>query len=341
MGAHPYYGLSPESYWKTGVEGQHPLTIKNLYKKRFEIRKSTRIATAGSCFAQHVAKHLKAHSFTVLDMEPAPYKMMPETAQAFGYGAFSARYGNIYVVRHLLQLIEDAANPDSAHVEVWRKEGRFYDALRPSIEPEGFPTLEEAVEHRQQHLKKVLEMLKWTDLFIFTLGLTEAWMSRVSGRVFPTAPGVIAGEFKDSEVTFVNFGFNEIYSDFVSVRKILKTFNPEMQFLLTVSPVPLTATSSKRHVLEASTYSKSVLRAVAGQLYQDYEDVDYFPSYELIGTHFSRAMFYRSNLRTVEDAGVEAVMRLFFSEHRLSEAGKVIMDKVDPHCEDALLEAFA
>ncbi|WP_428660504.1 GSCFA domain-containing protein [Reyranella sp.] len=53
-----------------------------------------------------------------------------------------------------------------------------------------------------------------------------------------------------------------------------KRRRPGVRFLLTVSPVPLKASASQNHVLAATTYSKSVLRAVAGQLADTYDDVD-------------------------------------------------------------------
>ena len=39
--------------------------------------------------------------------------------------------------------------------------------------------------------------------------------------------------------------------------------NPKARLVLTVSPVPLAATASGSHVLPATIYSKSVLRAAA------------------------------------------------------------------------------
>jgi hypothetical protein len=57
------------------------------------------------------------------------------------------------------------------------------------------------------------------------------------------------------------------------------------------------------------------LRAAAGQLYESKADIDYFPSFEIIGTPWSRGFFYDSNLRTVNPGGVEAVMRVFFDQH--------------------------
>ena len=50
------------------------------------------------------------------------------------------------------------------------------------------------------------------------------------------------------------------------LRDLLRDYNENMRFILTVSPVPLVATAGSEHVLAATLYSKSVLRAVAGFL---------------------------------------------------------------------------
>jgi hypothetical protein len=105
-------------------------------------------------------------------------------------------------------------------------------------------------------------------------------------------------------------------------------------------------------VLQASTYSKAVLRAVAGKLADTEEDVDYFPSYEIITNPALRSMFYRQNLRSVSPEGVNSAMQTFLrvigivdlpsnsgksSEiTELSHAGAQ-----DPQCEEYLLEAFS
>jgi hypothetical protein len=150
---------------------------------------------------------------------------------------------------------------------------------------------------------------------VFTFGLTEGWVHRESGTAYPTAPGTIAGSFDADVYAFKNFTSAEILEDFIKFRALVKEHNPNLRFILTVSPVPLTATASDDHVLVATTYSKSVLRAVAGELYSQFSDVDYFPSYEMIASPFSRAAFYEANLRSVSEEGVEAVMRVFFQEH--------------------------
>jgi GSCFA family len=365
----PYENRDPKSFWRSGVSETNPLTIGDLYEKKFEIAAGDKIATAGSCFAQHVARHMRASGFQVLDVEPAPAALSEETAKLFGYGIYSARYGNIYSARQLLQLAQDAHAGSVEPADVWTKDGRFYDALRPNIEPNGFESLEEALALRREHLDKVQELFKQTNVLVFTFGLTEAWMDKNTGRVFPTAPGTIAGVYDPDVHVFKNFSYNEVYDDFVAFRELVRGWNPTLRILLTVSPVPLTATATDHHVLVATTYSKSVLRAVAGDLAANHDDIDYFPSYEMVASPWSRGFFYENNLREVSNAGVETVMRVFFSQHRPPAGGNAVApvapveDRAerrerrrkekeqrkgrrdeagedDAVCEDVLLEAF-
>lgn len=347
----PYRNLASHAFWKTGVQGLDPKDFPALYKKKFSITPTDRIATAGSCFAQHIARVLRGKGYPLVDAEPAPPGMTTPTAQSFGYGLYSARYGNIYNVRQLLQLLQEAKGAFAPAEAVWERNGRYFDALRPSVEPEGLESREEVQAHRARHLRAVRRMVVSMDVFIFTFGLTEAWLHRESGTVYPTAPGTIAGDFDPETFEFKNFTFREIYDDFLAVRRILNRRNPNMRFLVTVSPVPLTATASDEHVLAATIYSKSVLRAVAGQLSKEFDDIDYFPSYELIAAHPSRGAFYEHNLRTVSSAGVATAMNLFLSQHNSHEAlapapGRrrrvVDEDDEDPViCEEILLEAYA
>ena len=62
---------------------------------------------------------------------------------------YSARYGNIYTVRQLLQLAQEVAGEWNPENYIWEKDGKFYDALRPAVEPEGLNSPEEVIEHRQ------------------------------------------------------------------------------------------------------------------------------------------------------------------------------------------------
>lgn len=340
------YDTQPEhAFWRKGVAERDPLHPGDLYQPRFKLRRSDRIVTAGSCFAQNIGRALRGAGLDVLDAEPLPKFVPQNLASKFGYGIYSARYGNIYTSRHLRQLLSEACGEVSPALPVWEKDGRFYDAQRPGVEPEGLPDEETVLAHRAAHLVTVKDVFEKADVFIFTFGLTECWLHRESGTVYPTAPGVIAGSYDDAVFEFKNLGFNQVLADFNAVRKQLMAWNPKIRILVTVSPVPLTATAAPQHIELATCYSKSVLRAVCGTLVSKYRNVDYVPSFELITSPKARGQYFAPNLRNVTGAGVSAAMKMFLGAHGISGKSNPPAPPAhaatDPVCEDALMEAFA
>ena len=333
----PYAAQPDRAFWKRSVSNRHSTEIKELFHGLAGLE-DAKFATAGSCFAQHLGKALKARDLRYMDYEPPPPFLtsraraddpLPPLGAAgdigqFGYGLFSCRYGNIYSVKQLWQLAEEAFGVRQPVESIWTKGARYYDALRPSIEPEGFGSPEEVLVLRKAHLSKVKALFTDLDVFVFTLGLTETWVSTKDGTAYPMAPGVIAGEYNVSDYELKNFRYTEIYDDMVKFITALRMVNPSAKLLLTVSPVPLAATATDKHVLVATTYSKSVLRSVAGDLAQDIEGVDYFPSFEIITGQPSRHMYYNPDLRTVCQAGVTEVMRHFFADYADHQAPKAV-----------------
>lgn len=350
MSSSPYSGLEPRAFWRSAVTDRAPLDPGDIYTPRFRIRRKARIVTAGSCFAQHVGRTLKGAGYNVLDTEPPPPGMTNETAQKFGYNLYSARYGNIYTVRQLLQLLDEAEGASSPALPVWERNGRFYDACRPSVEPDGLDSPEQVAAHRKDHLAAVLEAFRAAEVFVFTFGLTEAWVHTETGTVYPTAPGTIAGQHDPAVFSFKNYTYREIMSDFVEFRRRMMAHNPGMTFLITVSPVPLTATASGQHVEVATCYSKSVLRAVCGDLHDRFRNVDYYPSFEIITSQNARGAYYEANKRNVSEQGVATAMGVFLKAQGAGPGGGAAAraPRQEPEaqpagdvvCEEALLDAF-
>jgi hypothetical protein len=348
----PYENLPRTAFWRTGVAGHAPDAIPGLYRRKFALDRTTPVATAGSCFSQHLSRHLRARGFKVVDAEPPPPGLSVEDQGRFGFGIFSARYANIYTARQLKQIVLEAFGEFTPADDVWEKDGRYYDALRPSVEPEGLSSPEIVRRHRAWHLTRIAKVIENARVFIFTMGLTEAWTHAASGTVYPTAPGTIAGRYDPHVHLFRNFTFQEIYEDLKEFFAFVRSRNPELKFLLTVSPVPITATMSGEHVLSATVRAKSVLRAVAGQLFDEHDAVDYYPSYEIIAGPQAKGVFYNDNLRTIRPEGVAAAMAGFLAEHDPDgappqEAASAELQLPeddaagDAICEDILLDAFA
>jgi hypothetical protein len=282
---------------------------------RFKLSLSHKIATAGSCFAQHISRRISELGFNYFVTERGDH-LSAEDRVRLNYGVFSARFGNIYTARQLLQLFEEALGNGPPRSEAWlRSDGRYVDAFRPAICPEGYSSPEEVANERSEHLQHVRQLFQECEILIFTLGLTEGWTNVASGDVYPLPPGVAGGEFKESEHGFVNFTISDVVSDLSFFLAKLKIANPSVQVLLTVSPVPLIATYENRHVLVSTTYSKSVLRVAAEEMVRQFEWVDYFPSYELITGNFNLGRYYEDDLRQVNRMGISHAMRCFVGNY--------------------------
>lgn len=312
---HPYTALPDRCFWSRLNAAPGP--VDPVASVDLVLDTSTRIATAGSCFAQHIARHLRAAGFAVMDTEPAHPVISPDVAAQFGHGVYSARYGNIYTARQLLQLAQRATGAFTPAEDVWTgPEGSFIDPFRPTIQPCGFADADALTRDREGHLAAVRRLFAEAEVLIFTLGLTEAWCARADGAVFPLAPGVVGGRYDPEAHAFVNFDVDDVVRDMRAALDVMRADNPDLQVILTVSPVPLAATArADQSVITASSYSKAVLRVAAERLVQQDNAVHYFPSYEIITGAHARGRYFAKDLRQVERAGVRHVMEVFTRHH--------------------------
>lgn len=347
----PYSNQPRKAFWRSCRNDENFLA-RELYTPKHGLKPGHKIATAGSCFAQNIGRFIKASDLDFIDVEPAPDVLRDTARQPFGYDLFSARYGNIYTPCQFRQLLEDCTRLTVHDAAVWHKDDRVFDALRPNVEPMGYGSVDQMRIHRIEHLRRVRSIFENVDTFIFTMGLTESWQHTTTGLAFPSVPGLIAGQFDPGVHSFVNFGFSETLTHMLDAIALMRQMAPDIKVILTVSPVPLTATATDHHVLRATTYSKAVLRAVAEEIVLQDPQVDYFPSFEMItGAPFA-ANAYGENLRTVTSSAIDMVMDVFFSAHpdlaqpdlgpasRVQAAAGDDEPRQDDICEEALLEAF-
>ena len=316
MSRHAYSDLPDHCFWRESIAAPAPQDVDPVVSAKFRIAPSDRVATAGSCFASYVSRRLAASGFSYFVTEPAHPAFEAALAERFNYGVYTARYGAIYTARHLRQLLQRAYGLYLPEEDVWRGQGlRVIDPYRPQIQPNGFSSAAELAADRKQHFAAVRLAVERMDVFVFTLGLTEAWVSARDGTVFPLCPGVAGGEFDPARHKFRNFDVGEVAADLAWTLDFIASKNPRARTILTVSPVPLAATAEDRSVLVSTTYSKSVLRVAAEQISRQHRRVAYFPSYEIVTGAFARGGYFAADLRSVTQAGVDHVMRLFMQHY--------------------------
>lgn len=321
--SHPYRGKPDYQFWRKDPALTDPSAFDPVVSPGFRITPADAVVTAGSCFAQHVARFLAANGFNFLVTEQLNPVFDPEIAKAFNYGLFPARYGNLYTARQLKQLLERAYGLFQPLVEAWEgPAGCVVDPFRPQIQPGGYLSAVELAADRREHLAAVRRAFEEMDVFVFTLGLTEAWLDKRDGAVYPLAPGVAGGEFDPEIHGFHNFNVEETVADMQSSIDFIRACNPDVRIILTVSPVPLNATAVDRHVFTSTTYSKAVLRIAAEEICKNNPDCEYFPSYEIITSPFVRGQYYADDCREVRPEGVAHVMANFLRHYAEGRADK-------------------
>lgn len=308
--SNPYKNIDDYRFWSRAMTAPAPAHVDPVVLAR-RIGFDDKVATMGSCFAQHLARHIQRSGLNYYVAESAPDGMNEALARERNYGVFSARYGNVYTVRQAVQLFDRAFGGFEPVDDVWRRGEHFVDAFRPQIEPEGWESAAAVRLAARTHLNDVRNVFARCDWFVFTLGLTEAWRSKLDGAVYPMAPGVAGGTFDPERYEFINFTAQQVTDDLVQLIQRIRVVNPGVRILLTVSPVPLIATYEKRHVWVSTTYSKAALRVAADEAERRFDDVIYFPSYEVITSPAAGGKYYADDLRQVTDLGVKHVMRVF------------------------------
>lgn len=324
MAKHPYLSIPAHQLWRRSIASEAMDQVDPVVSAKFTIGPEDRVATAGSCFAQHIARHLKQVGFNYFVTEPPHPIVPPDLIEPYNYGIFTARYGNIYTTRQLLQTIQRAYGVFEPKENVWDgKAGSVIDPFRPQIQPHGFISVTEMIADREQHFAAIRRAVEQLDVLVFTLGLTEAWIDRDDGAVFPICPGVAGGVFDESRFAFHNMSVADVTADLREAIRYVRSKNPSCRIVLTVSPVPLVATAMDRSVLVSTTYSKSVLRVAAEEIAGSDPAIAYFPSYEIITGNFNRGAYFAEDLRSVTEAGVNHVMRLFLKHYTTGAVGGV------------------
>ena len=318
----PYSNLPARQRWSHAVARSFDAREMGDFPRPL-ISQSDRVMSAGSCFAANLVPYLEHNGFQFIrtEQQSAIYRFI--APEAMNYGQYSAAYGNVYTPRQLSQLLARCLGEFRPVEDRWLVEGGVADPFRPGLRYQArsereFDLLTAA------HLKAVRAAFEACDVLIFTLGLTEAWVSAIDGAVFPACPGTIAGRFDAEKHVFRNFGLDQLLDDLRAFIAALRRINPKVRLIFTVSPVPLVATVTGQHVLEATTYSKSLLRVAADIICRESENAWYFPAYEIVTGPQAPEDFFEADRRSVSRKAVETVMAAFL---QACEAPPVVVIK--------------
>lgn len=257
-----------------------------VMQQRKLLSKDSKVFAIGSCFAMEIRNALARRNVQVypnyLDVRYDPktqiFDKIPERD-------FIAHYDTFVIRQEFEAALGVWQDRDAGFWPVEDSHAnKMLGARTVYQEPYRKMTYASSVEHLKDLSDKITDVMRRgieeADLIVITLGLTEVWQHNTTGRYLCRPPNTGYGGGLGL-ATFRQSTFAENYANMRAVFDLLGERFPGKQIVLTVSPVPLQDTYSETDIGTANLESKSILRAVAGQICREYENVTYFPSYEM------------------------------------------------------------
>jgi GSCFA family len=293
------------------------------HEPKFRLNAEETFFCMGSCFARNIEEHLILGGHKVLSKRViCPVEEWSHRPNGFV---------NKFTTLSMLNELEWTLHPPEVDESLFEdtKDGWKDLQLAPGIPP---TTLERAIERRLYLLSDYFSRIRNASVVVLTLGLNEVWRDNRLGRYLNAPPTLYAAR-RDPEryaLEISDFGAN--FDALERIHAALTEMSPWAKIIVTVSPVPMGKTFSGRDIAVANMLSKSVLRVAADAFAGRHDNVDYFPTYDMISMS-PRAGAYYDDCMHVHD-NVVAKMIAMFLELYLGE--KVEMP--DFH-EDLYLEA--
>jgi hypothetical protein len=243
------------------------LTITKQQFKGLGYQLKTPVASIGTCFAEEFASHMKQSGGNYLYLEKNVFNS-------------SANWGRVYTVPNLLQIIKYSVTDDVPfHIEQYGSS--FIDPLRERSVGL-YANIKDAQTAILSHRTASGNIFRQTEIMVITLGQNEAWFDKSKNIVWGSIPP--SELLKKESVRFspVQFDFQKNMTDLSLVIQILRSINSKLKIIFTVSPVAAYATFLNDNVITQSFAGKCTLRTCVQEVIKKYDEVYYFPSFEIV-----------------------------------------------------------
>lgn len=247
----------------------------------------------GSCFAENIHTRLYQHGFSSLENPN----------------------GILFNPISMLNCINDLLKyPDTPEQELfeykglwysWRHHGRFAAGSRKALQHQ----IEESHKKAQAHLKSA----SW---LVLTFGSAYVYKLKENKMIVGNCHKVPQNLFEKSMLSV-----NEITEAFSALFNVLQKFNPDLNILMSVSPVRYL-----RDGLVENNLSKSVLLQSVHEMCRCYENVTYFPAYEIVVDELRDYRFYAEDMVHPNQLAIDYVWEQFVANMLDGPAQKYVYD---------------
>lgn len=238
-------------------------TIVSIDPSPIKIGFKTPVLTIGSCFSDVIGQRLNELKFPVL------------------INPFGTSYNPISIHRSIEYAVSNSTPPASTFLtsQGLHLNFDFHSVFAGLDRTETEKKINQAVSITHQFLKDA----KW---LMITYGTTWVYKRNDNSEIVANCHKRPAKEF-----TKFLLDTTTVIDAFKRLRETIQKTNPGIKFILTVSPV-----RHHKDTLELNSVSKSILRTACHHITQEFKDVDYFPSYEIMMDDLRDYRFYKSDM---------------------------------------------
>src|SRR5688500_6766060 len=238
-------------------------TALNVTPARLQMQLTDKILTQGSCFSTAIGQRLVAYKIRTV-VNPFGVIYNPESIhRALSYSIFNEPVPDHTFVQHQ---------------EIFLNYN-FHSELSSADKGDLSSKLANTIGATHYFLRDAQWML-------LTYGTAWAYHRKDTGEVVANCHKLPSGMFTRSLMSVEG-----ILNSFRTFYEQLKKFNPTIRIILTISPV--------RHLkdtLELNSVSKSVLRVACHDIAATFDDVEYFPAYEIQLDDLRDYRFYKPDM---------------------------------------------
>lgn len=244
----------------------------------FEISYKDNIMTLGSCFAENIGKKLSDVYFQT-DINP-----------------FGVLYNPISIRNSIDLLMQDK---EFDKKDIFESRSLWQSFSHSSLFSD--ISAENCLNRINTRLINSSNFLRSTDCMLITFGTAWVFEDVKSGRVVSNCHKLPANNFIRRRLTV-----DEIISEYSSLISKLKATFPGLQIIFSVSPI--------RHWKDGAhenNLSKSTLLLVINELQNQFEQVHYFPAYEIMMDELRDYRFYASDMLHPSEVAVDYIWKRF------------------------------
>lgn len=246
----------------------------------------------GSCFSDNIGAQLTAHKFNAVT------------------NPLGIIYNPYSIFKNLRLLLSEGLDPDNY---VNNGDVYFHWDTHSTISGTNLEDFKGLLQQRSTLSKQSLVNADW---LIITYGTIYVYKHIDSGEIVANCHKIPQKRFKQLTLTA-----QEIEEDYFDTIALIRTINPQVKVILTVSPV--------RHVrdgLMANNYSKGVLLQAVHDIVNKDENSFYFPSYEILIDELRDYRFYMPDMIHPTQQAIDYIWNKFVHAF-MNEDARIFIDE--------------